>query len=517
MRDSSGELKHGVLGLGDAFGQSFSLLSLALASSLATTVVAADAGAAAPWAYIVAGAGSLCLASVIIRFTRRMASAGGVYTYTSRGLGPGAGFVAGWLYAPAFAAGTSFVMVISGFFLNQVLATHAGVNLGGDGWFSCFLALLAVLTALTLLDIRISTRTQLVIGVASVAAIVLLLVIVLVKGGDSGVTLEPLNPSRLPSTHGLFLAVVLAFSGFIGFEAAASLGEEAADPLRVIPRAILIAVGVGVVYYVFLAWVMAVGFGVEHIDRWAANPAALDALATRYGGTWLAVVVDLAVCVGAFVAAVAGVTLTGRTLFAMAREGGMPRAFAWTHPRIGTPWAAIGAVLALTLALVLAFARLAWDDPFKYFGFMATTATFAILAAYILIALAGMVFFWRTRTEDSAFQIGFDLLAPIGAIAICGYTIYESYRAPGPSPNTLSPWIALLWLGGWGRDRRLADDHPARASAGVRIDPGSRRRRGRRRSRSRPAGADLGHGLERGRGTGSRGVDGQRDVARTGG
>ena len=153
---------------------------------------------------------------------------------------------------------------------------------------------------------------------------------------------------------------------------------------------------------------MAVGFGVEHIDRWAANPAALDALATRYGGTWLAVVVDLAVCVGAFVAAVAGVNLTARTVFAMAREGGMPRAFAWTHPRFGTPWAAIGAVLALTLALVLVFARLAWDDPFKYFGFMATTATFAILAAYILIALAGMVFFWRTRTEDSAFQIGFD-------------------------------------------------------------------------------------------------------------
>jgi amino acid transporter len=87
----TGELKHGVLGLGDAFAQSFALLSLALASSLATSLVAADAGVAAPWAYIVAGAGSLCLASVIIRFTRRMASAGGVYTYSARGLGSGGG------------------------------------------------------------------------------------------------------------------------------------------------------------------------------------------------------------------------------------------------------------------------------------------------------------------------------------------------------------------------------------------------------------------------------------------
>jgi amino acid transporter len=442
-----GELKHGVLGLGDAFAQSFALLSLALASSLATSVVAADAGVAAPWAYIVAGAGSLCLASVIIRFTRRMASAGGVYTYASRGLGAGGGFIAGWLYAPAFAAGTSFVMVISGFFLDQVLATHAGIDFGGEGWFWWFLILLALLAAISLLDIRISTRTQLVIGVASVAAILLLALIVLAKGGDAGVTLVPFDPGRLPSVHGLFLAVVLAFTGFIGFEAAAALGEEAADPLRVIPRAIVIAIGVGVLYYVFLSWVMAIGFGVHHIDRWAANPAALDTLASRYAGTWLAVLVDLAVAVGAFVAALAGVNLTARTVFAMAREGGMPHQFAWTHPRWQTPWVAIGGVLALTLVLVVVLARTAWNDPFKYFGFMATTTTFAILGAYILIALAGMVFFWRGRQQDNAFHIVFDLLLPLGAIAICSYTIYESYKSPGPPPNTWSPWIALVWLG----------------------------------------------------------------------
>ena len=466
MSEDVGQLRRGVLGLADAFAESFALLSLALASSLATSVVAANAGAAAPWAYIVAGAGSLCLASVIIRFTRRMASAGGIYTYTARGLGAGGGFIAGWLYAPAFAVGTSFVMVISGFFLNEILDAHAGIHLGSDGWVWCFLALLVVLTALALADIRISTRTQLVIGVASVAPILLLLVIVLAKGGDAGVTLAPFDPGRLPSSHGLFLGVVLAFTGFIGFEAAAALGEEAADPLRVIPRAILMAIAVGVVFYIFLAWVMAVGFGIDHIDQWATNPAALDTLATRYAGTWLAVLVDLGVSVGALVAALAGVNLTSRILFAMAREGGAPRAFATTNARFGTPWAAIGAVLALTLTLVVALAWIAWDDPFKYFGFMATTATFAILGTYILIALAGMVFFWRSRSEDTAFQIVFDLLLPAGAVAICGYTIYESFKAPGPPPNTASPWIALAWLAvGLGVLGWLTSQRPERVRA----------------------------------------------------
>jgi amino acid transporter len=131
----------------------------------------------------------------------------------------------------------------------------------------------------------------------------------------------------------------------------------------------------------------------------------------------------------------------------MAREGGMPRQFAWTHPRFGTPWAAITSALVLTVVLVVVLARIAWNDPFKYFGFMATTATFPILGAYILIAVAGMIFFWRSRSEDTAFHVVFDGLLPLGAIAICGYTIYESYKSPGPAPNTWSPWIALGWLG----------------------------------------------------------------------
>ena len=58
-----------------------------------------------PLAYLIAGLGCLCLASVIARFTRRTASAGGLYSYIAEGLGPRAGFIGGWLYAGGFAIG----------------------------------------------------------------------------------------------------------------------------------------------------------------------------------------------------------------------------------------------------------------------------------------------------------------------------------------------------------------------------------------------------------------------------
>src|SRR5579875_4135558 len=115
-----GSLRRGILGLRETFALSLALLALVMASSLAVSSAAAYAGPTVPLVYLTAGVGSLCLAWVIIRFTRRMASAGGLYTYISRGLDCRTGFVGGWLYSWGFAAGISFVLIISSFFLSTV-------------------------------------------------------------------------------------------------------------------------------------------------------------------------------------------------------------------------------------------------------------------------------------------------------------------------------------------------------------------------------------------------------------
>jgi amino acid transporter len=436
----AGELRHGILGVLDALAQSVALLSLALGVAFASSAAAGEAGIAAPFAYLIAGVGSLCLASVIIRFTRRMASAGGLYTYISRGLNPSAGFLGGWLYGSAFAVGISFVLVIGSFFMSVAMSAHTSLDWGWYPWFFVFLGGLALLA---FLDIRISTRIQLVAAAVGVGAIMLLALVILLKGGDSGLSLQPLNPAKATSTSNLFLAVVLTFTGFIGFEAAAVLGEEAADPLRAIPKAILTAVLVALVYYVFVTWMMAVGFGVGNAGAWAKDPAALDTLATRYVGNWLAVIIDFSVAASGFIAALGGLHLTSRTLYAMGREGGLPRVFAWTHPRFKTPWTGIAFSLAVTLLLGAIFAH--HYDPITYFIWMATCATIGILIVYILIALGGVVYFARDRRGWNPLL---DLVIPAGAIAICGYTLYKSLH-PTPAYTGIvkwAPWVALIWL-----------------------------------------------------------------------
>jgi amino acid transporter len=198
---------------------------------------------------------------------------------------------------------------------------------------------------------------------------------------------------------------------------------------------------VAVVYYVFVTWMMAVGFG--NASAWAKDPAALDTLATRYVGNWLAVIIDFSVAASAFVAALAGTNLTSRTAYAMGREGGLPRVFAWTHPRFCTPWVGIGFSLVVTLLLGVFFAH--HYDPITYFIWMATCATIGILITYILIAIGGIAFFAKERIGWSPL---FDLVVPAGAIAICGYTLYKSID-PTPAYTGITkwaPWVALIWL-----------------------------------------------------------------------
>ncbi|MEN3342834.1 MAG: hypothetical protein V7644_2238 [Actinomycetota bacterium] len=456
-----GELRHGILSVADALAQSVALLSLALGVAFASSAAAGEAGIAAPFAYLIAGIGSLCLGSVIIRFTRRMASAGGLYTYIARGLNPSAGFLGGWLYGSAFAVGISFVLVIGAFFMSIAMSAHTGLHWGWYPWFFVFLGGLALLA---FLDIRISTRLQLVAAAIGVAAILLLAIVIAAKGGDSGLSIQPLNPARATSTSNLFLAVVLTFTGFIGFEAAAVLGEEAADPLRAIPRAILAAVLVALVYYVFVTWAMGVGFGVGNAGKWAQDPAALDTLATRYVGNWLAVIIDFSVAASGFIAALGGLHLTSRTLFAMGREGGLPRVFAWTHPRFRTPWTGIAFSLVVTLLLGIFFAH-RYNPPITYFVWMATCATIGILITYILIAVSGIVFFAR---GGRAWNPLLDMVVPAGAIAICGYTLFRSLH-PAPAYTGVvrwAPWVALIWLGiGIAVDLVLTLTRPDRVAA----------------------------------------------------
>jgi amino acid transporter len=158
----------------------------------------------------------------------------------------------------------------------------------------------------------------------------------------------------------------------------------------------------------------------------------------------LSIVIDLSVAASGFVAALGGVHLTARTLLAMGRDGGLPRAFAWTHPRWHSPWTGVVASGVITLILG------AWlgnhYGPFTFFAFLATTASLGILLVYMMVAASGAVMFWRERAATVHYNPVLDILLPLVAIVICGYTIYKSIEPVPPHPIDEAPYIAGAWV-----------------------------------------------------------------------
>jgi amino acid transporter len=456
------QLGKGRLRVWDAVGQSVGLLALIMALAITTGTIANYAGPAAPLAYLLAGLGSLCLAYVFIRFTRSMASAGSIYTYVAKGLGSEAGFIGGWLYAGAFAFGVSFTLAIASLYATVFLSDLTKNDLTSN-WFWFFLGGIVLLFAFAFFDVRISTRTQLVVTAIGVLAILVLVFAILGKGGNGGLSADPFNPGAVSGGFSsLFFAVIFGFTAFGGFESAAALGEESVNPRRAIPWAILFSILVAVVFFTLTTYAFAVGYGAtaKGAGTWAADGAPLDTLANQYVNSTLAQIIDLLVAIDAFIASLAGLNLASRILFAMGRDRGLPSVFGRSHPRYKSPWIAILFILVITLVLGTWPGRTVQGggglppvpQPLPFVIFMATTATLGILGGYLLVSLSGLVYYQRHKEEGGGpGRAIWQILFPIIAILIVGAALFSSIypippAAPLTTPLNYTPWIFAGWL-----------------------------------------------------------------------
>jgi amino acid transporter len=452
---ATNQLGKGRLRVWDAVGQSVGLLALIMALAITTSPIAGFAGPAAPLAYLIAGLGSLCLAYVFIRFTRRMASAGSIYTYVAKGLNSEAGFIGGWLYAGAFAFGVSFTLAIASLYTSIFLEEN---NITVD-WFPIFCVGIVLLFLFAFFDIRVSTRAQLAVTAVGVIAVLVVVFAILFKGGNGGLTIHPFSPNAVSGGFSsLFFAVIFGFTAFGGFEAAATLGEETTNPRRAIPLAILVSILVAVVFFVLTTYAFSIGYGADAngAGQWASDQAPLDTLAVQYVSPTLAKIIDLLVAIDAFIASLAGLNLASRILFAMGRDRGLPSVFGRSHSRFKSPWIAILFILVITLVLGVLPGRIMDSlggepvpQPLPFVFFMATTATLGILGGYFLIGISGLVFFQRQKA-GGIMQLVWQILLPLVAVLIVGAALFSSIYPISPAPPLVPPFSYSPYIfGGW--------------------------------------------------------------------
>jgi amino acid transporter len=388
-----------VLTTWDAIAQSLAIGPI-FSSAFVAFLIAGAAGGAAPLSTLIGAVGVLALGWLIAFYARRGGGAGAIYDYLRR-VNPAIGlFAAGIYFFGALTLDAGGFLVI-GLLASQVFASYLHLTLP---WWVLSLVALVLIFVINFLGIRIATRVQLILSALAAIPLLILAVVIIAHGGDAGNTLQAFNPASVPATPtsvpaaGIFPGILFAITLFIGFETSASLGEETRDPRRSIPRAAIGTVIITGIFYLVMVYASDIGFGLNHSAQWASDPAPLDTLATRYVGSWLAVLVDIAVLFDAVVVMSAFMATTSRGLFALARHRLLPSPLAGISKTFRTPLGGIlfVSVVALLLVAIVEITQInvsadaAPANVLTIFGIMSTIGSLLIELIYIGLCLVAV-------------------------------------------------------------------------------------------------------------------------------
>ena len=315
-----------------------------------TGLVAAVAGFNTPLSILLGSIGALGIAYVVSLYARRYVGAGAMYEYLARAVNNSFGIFSGGTYlVGALMLGSGGIYLGLCFLVQGFFASHLHANIP---WWAGGLAGLVIALTLNHFGVRLAVRGVLTLCGLSAIPFLILSVVIIAKGGQSGNTLSVFNPSQT-SLNTVFNGILFAILLFVGFEAAASIAEEMHAPRDRIPVAVLGTVAVAALFFLLVCYAATIGFGKEALahNAWGGSPDAMGDLAQHYVGTWLSVLIDLAIIIDALSLGIAIMVTSSRLLFALGRDRLLPHWLATTS-RYNTPVAAI-AVLGAWGILVL--------------------------------------------------------------------------------------------------------------------------------------------------------------------
>jgi amino acid transporter len=372
-----------------------------------------------------------------VAMTRHITNSGAFYAFIARGIGRPAGVAAALVALVAY----SFLQVgLYGAF-GPAAAGEAAAHLGlHAAWWAWALGAWVVITVLGLARVDITGR---VLGVLLTLEILVVLAEVasgLARPAGGHLSFATLSPAALTSagfgTVGV-LAVV-AVLGFVGFEQAPVLAEEARHPRRTIPVATYLALGAIAVVYAGTAWAMAAHVGQARVVATAAaqGPGLLFSL----GDGALSQAAQLLFLTSLFAAALAFHNCVWRYIFALGREGVLPSALGRTGAN-SIPKAASLTQSLTGLAAIVLYAAGGWPPMTDLFFWLGTTGGFGIMILLAMTAVAVIAFFARDPRGESAWA---RLVAPaLAVILLAGIVVLalQHYSTLlGVSPGSPAAW-----------------------------------------------------------------------------
>ncbi|HET9921404.1 MAG TPA: APC family permease [Ktedonobacteraceae bacterium] len=423
-----------------------SITTMAPASAVAFSLGAAIpfAGGALPLAVLLALIVCSLIALNIGALARYLPSAGGYFTYVSRGLGVQAGWMTGWLFSLTYLLIVPLQLLVLGPVADSFVQQYFHFTFGTAGWAGWAMIFAAIIFLLTYFGIKLSADTSVVLGCIEIVVFVLLSIWLIATARDNtAATFNPVSSldPRLGGWVGILHGVIFAFLAFAGFESSAPLAEEAHNPRRTVPRAILLAaVSIGI-FYVFCSYAGVVGWGITKLGSYGSDPNPWGTMANRVWGVFGFVAI-LAILNSALANANAGVNAASRVLFAMSRTRTLPGPLSHISLRFRTP------DIAIVFTMIVGVVFTLWPGfvygPTVAFGLLGIIITILILVVYMATCLSVPFFYWREhRQQFNAFR---HVILPVIPFIILIFPIYAQF-VPAPSaPYNLAAPICAAWF-----------------------------------------------------------------------
>lgn len=434
-------LQAGVLSVPNGIALAAAAMAPVIAVVLNAPAAAPSAGAAVPLAFLIAFVSCLFVGNTVVQFARRLPSAGSFYTFNSAGLGANAGFATGWMFWIGYAMLAPGLMTAVGAFASDYVASTFGANVP---WPVFSAAALAIVVGLSVRSIVASVRVDLALLVAEVAIFTVLGVVAIATAGEGNSTALYSFSGSPTGLSGVGLGVVFGILSFVGFDAAATLGEETKNPRRNVPLAVGGALlGVGV-FYLFATYALSAGYGIADPTKLAAFLADTSPVGTLSDAKtpWLTQLVDLAAIFGIFSCLLAVHNATVRIMFSLGRDHVLPGRIGTVHPRWSSPFVAIIAQTVFTA--VVGFGVGVWLGPGATgaYGWTGSIATVAIVLVYMLSNVALIRYFWRLTERSTVLHV---VLPVLGVLALA-FPVYSVGKPGQDWPYSLVPYVVLAWI-----------------------------------------------------------------------
>jgi amino acid transporter len=428
--DSGITLQKRVLSTPEVLAQSVANMAPSAAMALLPLFVFLDAGNGAWLSFGISMAILLIVAYCVAQFATRINSAGSFYVWVTRALGPGAGSAAGGGLILGYLF-TGIACVI-GF---EIYGDNLLVGFGLSPSDHVVRGLLYVIGGLApalmaVSDIKISQRVAFLLESISVTIILVLCIAVYVHNG--GVIDHAQLSLKGAKPGGIVVGMVLAIFAFVGFESAGALGQEAKDPAKSVPRAILWSLGIIGVFYLIVTYAQVAGFGDA---AFAKASAPLPQLASVVGLGWLGHFLAIGITCSMFACALACLTAGSRMLLSLGHDGLLPKVFTHTSKHTHAPDVAIWAVAIPMTVIPVAYIAAGSVDS-NLTAVEGTLATYGFMLAYGLVALAAPIYLAKLNEGKAlAWILG------IGGAITMVFVFYVNW-IPTAIPNDIFPALS---------------------------------------------------------------------------